>query len=130
MSKPIRDVQVTTLDDKTRQVKAVIDTGSFYTIIREDRLPSTTTLARRAVPRELRAAQGGKLRVTGDVSIVMLVEGKMIDDVAMVSPELAQEMLIGAGTMQKWDISVLHENGHTSVRVGRDMRDPEITEVD
>ena len=60
----------------------------------------------------------------------MSIQGKQIDDLVLVSPDLSQEMLVGAGTMQKWDISILDRDGHTELSVGRDMRDPEIREVD
>ena len=53
-----------------------------------------------------------------------------ISDIALVSPDLSQEMIVGAGTMQKWDISIINRNGHTEVTVGRDMHDPDIIEVD
>ena len=50
----------------------------------------------------------------------MTIGDRMIQDEALVSPNLAQEMLIGAGTMQKWDITIRTQNRHTTVEVGRD----------
>ncbi|MBI2059133.1 MAG: hypothetical protein HYT87_05115 [Nitrospirae bacterium] len=67
---------------------------------------------------------------TAGVTLVMTIGEKMIQDDALVSPDLGQDMLVGAGTMQKWDIIIRNRNGKTKVIVGRDMRDPEITEVD
>ena len=131
MSKPILDIEIHTPDDAFTTVKAVFDTGSFYTIVREDRVPSQAAIVRRKIPRILRAAaRGSQLTAVGEVSLVLSIGGREIDDVALVSPELAQEMLVGAGTMQKWDISILNQGGHTEVSVGRDMHDPDITEVD
>jgi len=52
-----------------------------------------------------------------------------INDIVLISPGLSQEMLVGAGTMQKWDISILNRDGKSALSVGRDMRDPQITEV-
>ena len=131
MSKPVLDVEIRTPDDQAAKIKAVFDSGSFYTILREDKVPSPATVTRRKVPRILRAAaKGSTLTAIGDVSVVIAIGNREIDDVALVSPDLAQEMIVGAGTMQKWDISILNRNGHTEVSVGRDMRDPEITEVD
>ena len=49
--------------------------------------------------------------------------------VVFVNSGLAQEMLVGAGTMQKWDISIVTQRGLTEVFVGRDMRDPDINDV-
>jgi hypothetical protein len=39
-------------------------------------------------------------------------------------------MLIGAEMMQAWDICVRNVNGHTEVVMGRDLRDPDVQEVD
>ena len=131
MSKPILDIEIRTPDEATTTVKAVFDTGSFYTIVREDRVPSPAAIIRRKAPRTLRAAaRGSQLTAIGEVSLVLSIGDRQIDDIALVSPELAQEMLVGAGTMQKWDISILNRGGHTEVTVGRDMHDPDITEVD
>lgn len=60
----------------------------------------------------------------------MKIEGRIIEDEALISPDLGQDLLIGAKTMQAWDISILNNNGKTTVRIGRDTRDPDITEVD
>lgn len=122
---------VTTLDDKSRTVKAIFDSGSFHTILREDRVPAGALIERRMKPLQFKtAAQGGTLNVTGGILLVITIGNKMIEDSALVSPDLSQEMLIGAGTMQKWDISVMNQNGKTEIIVGRDMRDPDIIEVD
>lgn len=131
MSKPILDIEIQTPDDKTATVKAVIDSGSFYTIIREDKVPSAASIVKKKTPRVLRAAvKGSQLVATGEVGLVLTLGGHQIDDVALVCPDLAQEMIVGAGTMQKWDISILNRNGHTEVSVGRDMHDADLTEVD
>ncbi|MBI2060940.1 MAG: hypothetical protein HYT87_14325 [Nitrospirae bacterium] len=130
MSKPIREVTIQTLDEKVARLRAVVDSGSFYSIIREDRIPPTQTIARQTMPTQLRVAQGGQIRVVGEVPLFITLEGRMIRDSALVTPDLVQDMLVGAKTMQAWDISVLNDNGETTVRVGLDMRDPDITEVD
>lgn len=131
MSKPIREVEIETLDEKRGRVRAVFDTGSHVSLIRENCLPAGAVIARRPTPQRLKtAAQGGTLNITGGLILIITIGGKMIRDEALVSPDLAQEMLIGAGTMQKWDITVRNENGSTTVDVGHDLRDPDIQEVD
>lgn len=131
MSKPILDVAIATLEQKSAHVRAVFNTGAHLTIIREDRLPPGAAVLRSPAPRQLRtAAQGGTLAIVGGTILVMTIGDRMIQDEALVSPNLAQEMLIGAGTMQKWDITIRTQNGHTTVEVGRDLRDPDIQEVD
>ena len=131
MSRPIRDVDIETYDELTAHVRAVFDTGAHISIIREDRLPKGTNVERRKNPIRLRTAgRGGTLEVVGGVILVMTIEGRMIQDEVQVSPDLSQEMLIGAKTMQAWDITIRNENGNTQVVVGKDLRDPDIQEVD
>lgn len=131
MSKPVLDIEIRTPDDEARTVQAVLGTGSFYTIVREDRVPSAASVVRRNSPRTLRAAAvGSQLTTVGEVSLTLSIDGREIDDIALVSPNLSQEMLVGAGTMQKWDIIIVNRNGHTEVSIRRDMHDPDITEVD
>src|SRR2546428_5412865 len=101
MSKPIANVKITTLEDRSAEASAVFDSGSFYTIIRENKVPEGAMITWRATPKEFNtAASGGRLKVTGGISMVISIGDKMIDDLVLVSPNLAQEMLIGAGTMQ------------------------------
>ena len=131
MGKPIMGVTVQEISGGTATARAVFDSGSHYTIIREGALPAGTQVLEYPTPRELRtAAQGGRLLVKGITHLVFTIGDKIIEDDAMVSATLSQEAIIGAGTMQKWDITLKNENGHTSVVVGHDMRDPDITEVD
>lgn len=53
----------------------------------------------------------------------------MIRDETLVSDEPGSDMLIGAKTMQSWDITIRNSNGKTKVIVKHDMRDPEINAV-
>lgn len=130
MRKPIRKITITTLDEKSTQVDAVFDSGAYWTIIREDRLPEGAAVLRRS-PKSFRtAAPGANVEVTGGVVLTMQIGEKMIEDSVLVSPNLFSDMLLGAKTMQAWDISILNKNGETEIRIGHDMRDPEITEVD
>ena len=130
MSKPVRQVTITTLDEKSGTVKAVFDTGSFYSILRADKVPEGAAVLERKKPLVLKAAaQDTRLTVTAEVVLIMKLGDKEIEDVVSVSSDLAQEMLVGAGTMQRWDISVLNRNGNTEVDIGTDRRDPEVNEV-
>ena len=131
MGKPVLDIKITSPDEKSAIVRAVFDSGSFYSILREDKIPKGAMILRRKVARSFRAAaKGSRLSATGELSLVMTIGDKQIDDVVLISSGPPQEMLVGAGTMQKWDISILNRNGRTELSVGRDMRDPEIIEVD
>ncbi len=131
MTKPILDVTITTHDEKEANVKAVFDTGSFYTILREDCLPQGGAAFRFESPRQLpTAGRTGGVNITGQTIIIITIGEKMILTRTYISPDLRREMLIGAETMQSWDITIENTNGKTQIRVGHDMRDPEITEVD
>ena len=132
MGKPIIDITITTLDGKSGQVKAIFDTGSFYTIIRENKVPAGASIVREGALQQFRTAgSGGKLQINGVLPIAKITIGdKKVEDSILVSPDLVSDMLLGAKTMQAWDISIQNKKGKTSISVGHDMRDPEITEVD
>ncbi len=131
MSKPIANILIATLDEKQVQARAVFDSGSFFTILRENMVPEGAVIVKRKSPKEFNtAAAGGRLTVTGEIPIVMTIGDKVIEDLVLLSPNLSQEMLIGAGTMQKWDITIENKKGETKVVVGRDLSDPDISEID
>ena len=131
MSKPILRVRISTSDEHTAMVSAVLDSGSFYTILRENALPSGAALSRYTASREFGTARkGGKIRMVGELILIVKIGRKSIRTPAYVSPDLNKEMLLGAEAMQAWDISILNRKGRTTVQVGRDMDDPDITEID
>jgi len=131
VSNPIREIKITTPDERSAVVQAVFDSGAFYTILREDKVPAGASVLRRKHPRPFRtAAKGGSLLATGELPLVLTIGDKEVDDLALISSDLSQEMLVGAGTMQKWDISIVNRNGSTDVVVGRDMHDPDVIELD
>jgi hypothetical protein len=116
MSKPIREIRLTTADGRSGTVKAVSDSGSFYTILREDKVPPGAAVIRREEPRVLRAAaRAASLSATAELPLVLSIGDREVADVALITPDLSQEMLVGAGTLQKWDISIVNEDGCTEV---------------
>jgi hypothetical protein len=127
--KPSFPVQITTLNKKSVNVNAVFDSGSFYTIIREDKLPKRTTVLPEKITFRT-ANKEGSLTILGHTILTISIGKKMIQESVMVSNELGSDMLIGAKSMQSWDISILNSNCKTKISVAHDMRDPEITEVD
>ena len=130
MSKPIRDVLICTADGRKANVRAVFDTGSFYTIIRQDKLPRRAQFERLAKIETFGTAKrGARISMMGIVHIKIKTEGRWINGEAYVAPQLGSEMLIGAGLMQMWDISIRNKNGHTAILIGRDMTDPDIQTI-
>ena len=131
MTKPIVEVNVESTDGKKGKARAVFDTGSHVTIIREDCVPAGAVVVPREEPRETKtAAQGGTHHITGSLGLAITIGDRTIEDLAMVSPDLSQQMLIGSGTMQKWDITIRNKDGHTHVEIPKDMNHPDIREVD
>lgn len=131
MSKPIHTLTIGTMEKNSKKVSTLFDTGSFYTIVREDVLPKTNFVHWYPVKEEFNtAAKGGKLQIKGVTRLTMEFNKRRIVDDVLVSADINREMIIGAKTMQAWDIVINNKNGHTVVTFGKDMRDPEITEVD
>lgn len=125
------EVVLTTRDEKSGYVKAVLDSGSFFSIIRENKVPEGAQVVWWTSPQEFKTAtQDGKVKVIGELPLIITMNEKMVEDSVLISPELSQEMLIGAKTMQAWDISIINRDGKTQIIVGRDIRDPDIIEVD
>lgn len=131
MSKPVRDVDIVTANGKKSLVSAVLDTGSFYSIIREDCLPHGAVGEKLKVKEKFGTAKrrGGKLVVTAVVNLKMRVEGHWISDEVKVAADLVSEMLIGAKTMQSWDITIKNRNGSSTIHIGHDLNDPDIQTV-
>lgn len=131
MSKPILEVDLITPEDRQVRAKAVLDSGSFYTFVRKDVLPKGTKLVTYKKPQLFQTAgKTGSLSITGTTRLVVVIGNKMINVAAFVSPDLRSEMLIGAEAMQSWNITIRNRNGKTTIEVGHDMRDPEISEID
>ncbi len=131
MTKPILDVVLRSMGRSESKVRAVFDTGSHYSIVREASLPPKTSVLKYPKAETLKAAAvGGKLKILGATVLIVQVGGKRVRDEVLVSPDLSQEMIVGAGTMQKWDISIHNNGGRTRVTVGRDIDDPDVIEVD
>ena len=127
--KPIFPITIYSLNKTSQNVNAVFDSGSYYTIIRQDKLPLNTVVIENN--KTFRTAnKQGNLEIIGETILIFQIGEKMIDDKVLVSADLGSDMLIGAQTMQSWDISIMNIKGKTKINIEHDMRDPEITEVD
>ena len=131
MSKPVREMEIRTKDGKKGVVTALIDSGSFYTLIRQNCVPKGAAVVRYAVPEKMGTAQKtGQVRAVASTEMVMILEGHPIKDTVMISPDLKREFIVGAKTMQAWDITIKNKNGDTKIVVGHDMNDPDIQAVE
>ena len=130
MSKPVRPADITTVEGYKVNVSAIFDSGSFYTIVREDCLPKDALILRYKTAEYFGTAQkSGKLLSIGSIRLIVHVEGHYIKADAEVCPELSAELIIGAREMQSWDITIQNDNGKTTVHIGHDMNDPDIQTV-
>lgn len=130
MGKPIQQVSISTIDQRTKAVNALFDSGAFYSIIHENSLPQTNYITHYPKPEVYgTATKGATLKITGETTLMIHIEDKTIRETVLISPELSREMIIGAKTMQSWHITVNNETGDTKIVVGTDMNDPEVTEV-
>ncbi|MBI2060812.1 MAG: hypothetical protein HYT87_13675 [Nitrospirae bacterium] len=130
MGKPVLTITVISGDKKKKTIPALFDTGSHYSIIRSDCVPSARTVIRFPLIKTLgTASKTGGVRIVGETGLIMTIGRRRINDRVLVSPDLKREMVIGADTMQGWDITIKNRNGKTRVSVGHDMRDPDIIEV-
>lgn len=79
----------------------------------------------------LYSGMGGRCRGRrgSEQALAVSIGNKTIRDTALVSERFASEMLVGAETMQEWDITIKDRNRKTKVIDCRDMRDPRITGV-
>src|ERR1039457_6262764 len=114
--KPVFPVKITSLNKTSTDLNAVFDSGSYYTIIREDRLPLKTAV----IPQQITfrtANKKGSLTILGQTILTIGIGKKMIQDAVLVSSELGSDMLIGAKTMQSWDISIINVKGKTKIKV-------------
>lgn len=131
MSKPVLDISFRTPDGRMIGVKALVDCGSFYTIVREDILPAGAASFRYEEPKSLgTAGKTGAIHAVARTILEVTLCGKTIRIPAFISPDLRREMPIGAEATQAWGISVRNANGRAAVTVGRDMNGPGITEAD
>lgn len=131
MTKPIRTIKLKTMDGKKSEVEALIDTGSFYTIIRQDCVPAGAKFISYKTAEKLGTAKkSGQVRIVASAEMILEIDGHPILEDVRISPDLKREFILGAKTMQAWDISIKNKNGHTKIHVGHDMNDPDIQAVE
>ena len=130
MSNPIQNLEIETIDKKTKSVNTLFDSGSFYSIIKQDCLPLSEYIISYPEPKVFgTASEGGTLQITGSVELIVTINNKKINELVYVAPKLSMEMIIGARTMQSWHITIDNSTGETIISVDKDMNHPDITRV-
>jgi len=106
-----------------QELEGLFDSGSTYSCLDKDLAQKLEILTPLAEPLELETARKGeKVEVREHVSLLFYLDGYRFSDEFMVVPDLSEEVIIGASTMQKWRFKLDFE--HEEVII-----DPKVTRL-
>ncbi len=98
-------------DKGERRLEVLFDTGAAASFIRRDVADRIVTTLRLPSPKTFTLGDGvGRLRVNETAILYIHIGGVEISDNFIVAPRLADEVIIGASTLQKWRIKLDLEN--------------------
>ena len=98
-------------DKGERRLSVLFDTGAAASFIRRDVADRIATTLELPSPKTYTLGDGvGRLRVHETAVLYVHIQGVEISDNFIVTPRLADEVIIGATTMQKWRIKLDLEN--------------------
>jgi len=98
-------------DKGERRLEVLFDTGAGASFIRRDVVHRVATILELPSPRTYTLGDGvGRLRVNETAVLYVHIQGVEISDNFIVAPRLADEVIIGAATMQKWRVKLDLEN--------------------
>ena len=109
-------------DKGTRVAAALFDTGASASFVRRDFVESVATVLRLPAAEVYTLGDGvGRLRATETAVLHVRIRGIRLSDNFVVVRWLADEVIIGANTMQKWRVTLDVENEELRIdrRVGR-----------
>ena len=94
-------------DKGERRVQVLFDSGAGASFIRRDVAERIATTLKLPSPKTFTLGDGvGRLRVNETAILYLYIEGVEISDNFIVAPRLADEVIMGANTMQKWRIKL------------------------
>ena len=94
-------------DKGERRLEVLFDTGAGASFIRRDVADKIATTLELPSPKTFTLGDGvGRLRVNETAILYVYIGGVEISDNFIVSPRLADEVIIGASTMQKWRVKL------------------------
>lgn len=118
----IKDVEIAG-DKGARKVRALFDSGASLSLIRRSVVENVATEVRMPRPVSFLLGDGeGQLTAERWVPLVLNVKGVEISDNIVVVDKLAEELIVGAGTLQKWRIKLDLENDDVLI-------DPRVSEL-
>jgi predicted aspartyl protease len=98
-------------DKGERRLEVLFDTGAGASFIRRDVAERIATTLELPSPKTYTLGDGvGRLRVNETAVLYVYIQRVEISDNFIVSPRLADEVIIGASTMQKWRLKLDLEN--------------------
>jgi len=109
-------------DEGTRVVAALFDTGASASFVCRDIVESVATVLRLPAAEVYTLSDGvGRLRAAETAVLHVRIRGIRLSDDFLVVERLADQMIIGANTMQKWRVTLDVENEELRIdrRVGR-----------
>jgi len=93
------------------EVKALFDSGATYSFVRRDVAERVANIEALPEPMRFATAKSGEVvEVREAIRANFYIDGVRYSDEFLVSDELAEELIIGASTMQKWGIRLDLEN--------------------
>jgi predicted aspartyl protease len=98
-------------DKGQRRLAVLFDTGASVSFIRSDVVDKIATTLKLPSPEVYTLGDGvGKLRVSETAVLYVYIDGVRISDNFIVSPRLADPVIVGANTLQKWRVKLDMEN--------------------
>ncbi len=97
-------------DKDKKDVNILFDSGATHSVIRKDIAEELFSINRFTEPEEVGTAKkGGRMQSIGTVAFHTRLDNCEITDQALVVDELRSEMIIGASTLQKYEIKMLFD---------------------
>jgi hypothetical protein len=98
-------------DKGQRRLQVLFDTGAGASFIRRNVAEKVASIFELPSPKIYTLGDGvGRLRVNETAVLYIYIQGLEISDNFIVAPRLADEVIIGATTMQKWRVKLDLEN--------------------
>ena len=98
-------------DKGQRRLQVLFDTGASVSFIRSDVVDKLATTLKLPSPEVYTLGDGvGKLRISETAVLYVYIDGVRISDNFIVSPRLADPVIVGANTLQKWRVKLDMEN--------------------
>ena len=94
-------------DKGEKRLEVLFDTGASASFVRAGVVSELATVVKLPAPQVFALGDGvGRLRVSQAALLYVVIKGLHISDEFIVAPHLADDVILGARTMQKWRIKL------------------------